>query len=496
MSPLPACCYQVEKIRVLEQLARQDYHLSGNALMQRAGAAAFNILQKHWPKAKTITIVCGGGNNGGDGYVLAKLAAEQHFNVRVFYVGEFLPSTLLAKEAALDLQRSGVPVRPVAEKMPADFEVDVIVDALVGIGCKGVVSPALLDVIHQINTSGRDVFSIDIPSGLHANTGAAHGGAICATATITFLGLKPGLFTGAGPGHCGAVYFSDLGLEENIYAKISADAKRLSSLKLATYLPRRQRNAHKGYFGHTLIIGGDYGMAGAVRLAAEGAARVGSGLTTVATRVEHVCAVVAMRPELMCHPIHTVDDIEPLLEAASVIVIGPGLGQSSWSRALFQRVVQSKRPMVLDADALNMLAQDAQVHPQDNWVLTPHPGEAARLLACTSADIEQDRFQASRELHKKYGGVIVLKGAGTIVYGPEKYAHICDVGNPGMASGGMGDVLSGVIAGLLAQGLTNEIAARVGVLLHSLAADRAASQGERGLLAADLMSELRHYVNT
>ncbi|MCK4608327.1 MAG: NAD(P)H-hydrate dehydratase, partial [Gammaproteobacteria bacterium] len=254
------------------------------------------------------------------------------------------------------------------------------------------------------------------------------------------------------------------------------------------YLPERSSIAHKGCFGHVLVVGGDRGMAGAVRLAGEAAIRTGAGLATVATRGEHIMAVSGMRPELMCYGINSGVDLAPLLARASVVVVGPGLGRSAWSLDLWQTVINDTKPKVVDADGLNWLAENSGY--SDNWILTPHPGEAARLLGCDTVTIQQDRFKAVRALQQKYGGVCVLKGAGTLVADADKI-YICTAGNPGMASGGMGDVLSGIIGALLAQGLNLTEAARLGVMLHSHAADLAAERfGARALLASDLFHTL------
>lgn len=256
----------------------------------------------------------------------------------------------------------------------------------------------------------------------------------------------------------------------------------------------RPRDAHKGLFGHVLIIGGDYGMAGAVKLAGEAALRVGAGLVSIATRPEHTSAIVSGRPELMCHGIKEAKELKPLLAKASVIVLGPGLGQSAWSKQLFKTVLNTPQPKIIDADGLNLLAK--QPKKSNHWILTPHPGEATRLLNITSKDIQSDREKAVKQLQQKYDGVIVLKGAGSLVCSANSLS-ICQAGNPGMASGGMGDVLSGVIGGLLAQQFTLQQAAELGVCIHAHAGDLAAQQhDERGMLASDLMPYLRELMNS
>lgn len=269
-------------------------------------------------------------------------------------------------------------------------------------------------------------------------------------------------------------------------------ATPLTDSMLRAWLPPRARASHKGDYGHVLVVGGDHGMVGAVRLAGEAAARTGSGLVSIATRAAHAAVIAAVRPELMCHGVECARDLRVLLQRASVIAIGPGLGQSAWAHDMLAAVLQMRLPRVVDADALNLLAQEPM--QCDHWVLTPHPGEAARLLGMTTKQVQADRLQAAQALQQRYGGVCVLKGAGTLVCTSESVA-ICEAGNPGMASGGMGDVLTGVIAGLLAQGLSLVDAACAGVYIHAKAGDRAAQEGERGLLASDVMPHLRKLVN-
>ncbi|TLY47212.1 MAG: NAD(P)H-hydrate dehydratase [Gammaproteobacteria bacterium] len=256
----------------------------------------------------------------------------------------------------------------------------------------------------------------------------------------------------------------------------------------------RARDAHKGLFGHALIVGGDHGMTGAVRLAGEAALRVGAGLVSVGTQAESITAIISARPEIMAHAVKTGKDLIPLLKKASVIVLGTGLGQTRWSQQLFKQVLSSTQTKVMDADALNLLAKQAK--KSENWILTPHPGEAARLLGCTVKEIQENRIKAVKALQKHYGGVVVLKGPGSLVCS-NRSLRICLAGNPGMASGGMGDVLSGVIGGLLAQHFNLQQAAECGVYLHAVAADKAASLrgGERGLLASDLMPYLHQLIN-
>jgi hydroxyethylthiazole kinase-like uncharacterized protein yjeF len=234
-------------------------------------------------------------------------------------------------------------------------------------------------------------------------------------------------------------------------------------------------------------------MAGAARLAGEAALRVGAGLVTVATRPENVASVIADRPELICRGIEKPEQLEALLDRADVLAVGPGLGQEPWAAALFEAALLHDKPCVLDADALNLLAR--RPSHSDHWILTPHPGEAGRLLGLTAAEIQRDRLASARSINTRYGGTVVLKGAGTLVVCDQALPSICDQGNPGMASPGMGDVLTGVIAGIAAQTSDLAGAARAGVLVHAMAGDMAARRGERGLLATDLFAYLPTCVN-
>lgn len=268
----------------------------------------------------------------------------------------------------------------------------------------------------------------------------------------------------------------------------------LKKSDFAKYLKPRNKESSKGDFGHVLIVGGDYGFSGAVRMAGEAALRVGAGLVSVATRPEHALALNIARPELMCHAIATATELEPLLSKASTVVIGPGMGRSAWAQKLLYLVLKTeKNVVVVDADGLNLLAEKPSY--KENWILTPHPGEAARLLKKSVQEIQADRASAVKELQNRFGGVCILKGAGTLVLGADGVPAICEAGNPGMATAGTGDILSGVIGGLLAQKIPLLDAAKFGVLIHAMAGDLAARQGERGMVATDLYPYLRQLVN-
>lgn len=484
--------FQTQQITHFEKNLFDSKAYTAEELMERAGDAAFNTLLQHWPYASNLIVFCGKGNNGGDGFVLARRAHEKGLQVQVYstipleaYQGE-------AARAVSKLIKSGVLIEA---KIPDEpLFADVIVDALLGIGLKGEVVEPYVSLIHLINQTKIPVLAIDVPSGLEANTGQVLGCAVHADVTLTFIALKAGLFTGKASGYCGRLLCHNLDISDAYLNQLEPFAMRLTWNQVKPVLSRRQRFAHKGNYGHVLVIGGDYGMGGAVRMAAEAAMRVGAGLVSVATRPEHVSIVSGSRPEIMCHQVISAENLEPILEKATVIIIGPGLGKTEWAEGLLNKALKMNVPKVLDADALNLLA--LLPLQRDDWVLTPHPGEAARLLGCSIKEIDINRFAAVAELQRHYHGVVVLKGSGTLIQSKEAFPVVCTEGNPGMATGGMGDILSGIIGGLLAQGLSLKKAAEAGVLIHALAADKAAKNGgERGLLATDLLVYLRELVN-
>jgi hydroxyethylthiazole kinase-like uncharacterized protein yjeF len=485
----PRALYTAAEVRALDQAAIAG-GIPGIQLMKRAGRATFECVQQRFPQV-AITVYCGVGNNAGDGYVVAALAAQRRVPVQVIQVGapeKLSGDARLAYEFAL---QEGVAMQAFSEAV-APTE-GVIVDALLGIGLTGDLKPAFAAAIEQINSSGLPVVAVDIPSGLNADTGAVHNGAVHASLTITFIGTKRGLLTGRGPAVCGEVILADLAVPVDSSAGASATECLVTEDLLALLAPRAA-DAHKGDFGHVMVIGGDTGYGGAALMAAEAAARTGAGLVSIATRPEHIPAILARRPEVMACGVVSGQELEPWLARPTVLVVGPGLGRSPWSEQMLQQAVKSGLPLVLDADALNILAA-GRVVPEgtrrDNWLLTPHPGEAARLLGVNTADIQQNRFTSVQSIQHRYGGAVILKGAGSLVAGKDSVVGVVTAGNPGMASGGMGDVLSGILGGLIAQGLTMTTAARLGACLHASAADLAAGEvGQRSLLATDVIPYL------
>ena len=466
-------------LRALETKATAHLDGDGFALMARAGQAAWRELLRRWPQAQRIVVACGPGNNGGDGYVLALHALESGRRVVVLRLAGHEPADGLARRACDAYVQAGGAVEAFGDQVPA---ADVLVDALFGIGLARPLEDDAAALVDAINSAVAPVLSLDAPSGVDTDTGTVRGVAVRAEATVH---------------HAGELALAGLDVPPELFDGVEPVAVFLQAGDLAGRFPPRSRNAHKGHSGYLLCIGGDHGTGGAVLLAAEAALRSGAGLVGVATRAGHVPAALARRPEVMAQVVDGAAALRPLLERAGIVAIGPGLGQSAWGSALFGVALGAGKPLVLDADALNLLATGGVEHrlPADA-ILTPHPGEAGRLLQVTTAEVQADRIGAARRLCEAFGCVVVLKGAGTVVTVPGELPRVIAAGNPGMASGGTGDVLTGVIAALRAQGREAFEAAVTGALLHAAAGDLAAQAGgERGMLASDLFPHLRMLVN-
>ncbi len=467
----------------LDRLAIEGQGIDGYELMNRAGARAFATLMARWPEARAVTVCCGGGNNGGDGYVVARLAREAGLGVQLIALKPPEELSGDAARAARDWQQYGGKIEPDDERLRGD----VVVDALLGTGLDRPVRDDFARLIGHINDAGHPVLAIDVPSGLSADTGIPQGVSVRADVTVSFIGRKRGLYTGQAGRWCGERVFDDLDVPEVIYDSVEPDAVLLDPSRLEQWLPPRAPDTHKGKLGTVLIAGGNDGMAGAPVLAAQAALRTGSGLVHVATRATHATLAATVQPEIMGHGVEELNDLDPLLDAADVLALGPGLGRNDWAGAIWRRLLASDKPLVLDADGLNLLAESPT--ERGNWILTPHPGEAARLLGVEVAGIQSDRFSAVRELAQRFEATVVLKGHGTLIGEPGGGVAVCPFGNPAMASAGMGDALTGIIASLRGQGLEAFDAACCGVLVHALAGDQAAS-GRRQILASDLIGRL------
>jgi NAD(P)H-hydrate epimerase len=492
MEHLPEALYGAADVRAADRRAVERHGLGDGILMERAGAAAFALLRERFPRARRIGVVCGPGNNGGDGYVVARLAQAAGMDVEVLSPAS--PDKLNGDA------RSAYEHWHAAHGLAAhnDFsrlaDCDVIVDALLGTGLERPLEGVWQDAVTAINAARRPVLALDLPSGLHADSGRVLGSAVRAQLTLSFIGLKAGLFTGAGREYSGTILFDDLAVSAGVFDGMQPLARRITRKNLRGLIKPRARHAHKGEAGRVLIVGGQPGMPGAPRLAGEAAYRAGAGLVKVATHTAHAAAISAACPELIAHGVSQGLHVGECAHNANAIAVGPGLGLDTWGRELALATFELDVPRVVDADGLRHLA--AQPRKSANWVLTPHPGEAAALLDIACEDVQHDRVRVARAIAKRYGGVCVLKGSGTIVTdGSDAPVWLCDRGGPALATAGTGDVLTGILAALLAQGLTPLDAARLGVWLHASAGDCVAAQGERGMLASDLLLPLRNLVN-
>lgn len=496
MVSLPWPLYACEQVKKLDHLAILQENLSPSELMQRAAIAAWNVFREHWPDAKTVAIVCGQGNNGGDGYELACLAKQNGLVVNVYDVApaeedrrKRSPET---QQACQKWLQSGGNILSI----PAAFNEAVIVDALLGTGVHFPVGPIFSAAIQAINHSQNPVLAIDIPSGLNGDTGVIRVGepVVKATVTVTFVGVKVGLISHQGNEVVGKLHFDPLGISEKLRALVEPVAYQLDYSVAKNKLNPRSLSANKGDQGHVLIIGaGKAQFGGAVCLAGEAALRAGAGLVSVIVAPESMIRSAHATSELMMTTCTAFDEVKNLFERAKVILLGPGLSQNAWGEKAFHYAIKQSIPMVIDADGLNWLAQ----YPEkvEHAILTPHPGEAARLLNTTVEAIQQDRVRSVKQLQAAFGGVIVLKGAGTLVMDPSQRIEIMPGAFPALATGGTGDVLAGVISALLAQGLSPFDAAKLAVCTHAMAGEEQGKKGIRGMIASDLFLSIRRLLN-
>lgn len=484
--------YRVEQARALDRRAIAELGIAGYTLMSRAGEAAARWLTEHYPLAQHIVVLAGPGNNGGDGYVMARALRRAGRAVEMLALPSRSSPSVDAAQARSEWQAAGGQTQAWSGQLPL---AEIYVDALFGIGLGRALGGEAAAMVAALNAVAVPVLALDLPSGLDADSGQALGPVVRAERTLSFIVDKTGLHTGDAADCCGAIEVADLGLPGAFLASEAPAAERLQAARLQQWLPRRRRTGHKGDYGHVLVVAGEEGYGGAARLAAEAAARGGAGLVSLRTRAAHVAPILAARPELMVRASEQTPAAgQGIGVDADVLVVGPGLGRGDWGRGWLNWALAQARPLVLDADALNLLAADPRPLPAGS-IITPHPGEAARLLATTTAQISADRYAAAAELASRYRCVAVLKGAGSLIAAAGQLTRVCPYGNPGMASGGSGDVLAGLTGALLAQGLDPFDAASAGVLAHALAGDAAAVVGERGLLAGDLLAALRPVLN-
>lgn len=484
-------------MRQLDALSAADQGVSEYELMRRAGAAAVAHLRRLWPAANRFAVLCGTGNNGGDGWVVARLLHAAGLKCDAYLLGDQERIQGPAREA-FDAWQAATGLEPrnattFYDEDASACPAEILIDALVGIGIKGSPRESFDRLVERVNLLRRPVLSLDAPSGLNTDTGAMTSAVISATVTLTFIALKPGLLTGRARNVVGDLLLEPLGTAPGVLEQVEPTAVCLPSALPDSLAQPRARAAHKGDCGHVLVVGGNAGMGGAAILAAGAALRGGAGLVTLATRAQHVAASLVRHPEVMAIDIDSTDILSSLCDRASAIVVGPGLGQDAWAAACIRFVLESDVPAVIDADAINLLARHKGFKGgQRLRILTPHPGEAARLAGCSVATIESDRVGWATRLAQEWDSAVILKGAGTVVDSGEagRVPRICAAGNPGMATGGMGDVLAGLLGALLAQGYSLSDAAEGGVYAHAAAADIAWKEHGIGLTAGDVLSHL------
>jgi NAD(P)H-hydrate epimerase len=490
--------YKVNQLQRYEADAAQVIGISLWALMQRAGANVFQQILDKFPDARELKIICGKGNNGGDGYIIAALAHQAGLSVTVVVNGTRASIVGNAQQALNQLDELQVNVTffqdvELIQHAIKRFRGDLLVDCLFGIGFNEPLASPYVQLITEINKAQCPRVSVDVPSGLNADLGTVSTVAVEATLTVTLIAYKQGLLSGQAANYVGNLQLETLGTNQAL-AQLTKAVVFFQNAQNLPVVIKRQPCSHKGHVGLLLAVGGNHAYTGAICLAAEAALRSGASLVSVCCHEMSRTTLLTRRPELMI----AANSAKALsrsstIEKAKSIILGPGLGQDSWSLALFDFVMQLPQPKIIDADALRLLAKKPIKNNQ--WVLTPHPGEAADLLACSIAEIEADRFSAVKKIALQYGGVCVLKGAGTLISNG-KITWVNSTGNPGMASGGMGDVLSGIIGALILQ--TSDIlsAARLGVYIHGLAADIITQKyGQIGLLASDLSPEIQRLIN-
>ena len=500
--------YSAKQVLQNEAVITKKLNISMPDLMERAGLGAFKQILHCWPNINSILVVCGKGNNGGDGFVIARLAHLAGLNVSVLLINDKVTQGN-ARVAYQALQDVGVNIIKKGQSLGYDpeqvitrFSGELIVDSIFGIGFYGPLSEEVKNLIITINQHKANKISIDIPSGLSANTGQVESIAVIANVTITFIVLKQGLLTARAANHIGKLFLDDLEIGPDFISHISHQLEHEDNQAIIysqgsddlPKLTKRLATNHKGSMGLLLAIGGNIGMPGAIRLSSEAALRSGASLLAVSCHERNQALVFNARPELMLAPSSVrVLVNSTILTKAKMLILGPGLGRDEWAKQMFDLVFLQKKPCVIDADALYFLSKTNARSSQ--WVLTPHPKEASLLLNCTVTEIEANRFNAVQKIAQKYGGICLLKGAGSLISDGQKI-WLNPTGNPGMASGGMGDVLSGIIAALMLQMPDAFKAVRLACYIHGAAADRIADKnGQRGMLASDLFAELQHLVN-
>lgn len=484
--------YAASDVRAIESAVAAA--LAPPPLMERAGLAAAHFARElAGGNGKPVLVVAGPGNNGGDAFVVARHLKKWWFKVQVAFAGDQGKLSSDASEALQAWRATGGEILP---EPPATGRWGLVVDGIFGIGLEREVGGRYAEWIRHINALGATVLALDVPSGLHSDTGRVLGTAVVADHTATFIALKPGLLTLDGPDHCGEVHLCTLDLDARAFPPASGFL--IGRDVLDSLLKPRRRNSHKGDYGSIAVIGGDHGMVGAALLAGRAALRLGSGRVYLGLIARDAPFVDPDQPELMLRSA----DAALKLGHLSALAVGPGLGQTPDAAFYLGIALESGLPLVLDADALNLIGSDPQLASRARerrcaTLLTPHPAEAARLLGTTTREVQADRIAAALALSSRFNAHVVLKGAGSICACPDGTWHINTSGNPGMASAGMGDVLTGIIAALLGQGVEARSALLAGVYLHGAAADELLARGTGliGLTAGETIDAARTLIN-
>lgn len=474
--------YTSEQVYELDRLTIANDKQPGKILMAKAADAVWQQIQSRWSDKNRIVIFAGSGNNGGDAFALANQAQCANYDVTVYALGDLSRQSAESCYYRLLWEQNGGITETWQEQ---ELEADIIVDGLLGIGLSKVLDEHWQSLIATINSHAAIKVAIDIPSGLNANTGRAMPCAIESDITVSFIGRKLGCYLADGPDFCGERIFADLAVSQSTENRVDAIAYVLDTHNI--HLPhRRKNNSFKNQYGHVLIIGGAPGMVGAVQLSGISALRCGAGLVSLCVHPDNFVAAASSHAELM---VSTWDELAEQLKRASVVLIGPGLGRCADAKALLESIKGQDLPMVIDADALQ--SDFIEVIKSSHVVLTPHPGEMARLLGTTADAIQTDRVNALQTITQRWQHTCILKGAGTLIAQGEEQLAVCLNGHAGMATAGMGDVLAGMTAGYLALGLAPIEAAQTAVFIHALAADLFAQEQEGDcLIATDIVERI------
>jgi NAD(P)H-hydrate epimerase len=494
-------------MRRLDEMTIKECGLPGVVLMENAGRGAARLTAEHFGDlgGRRVAVVCGKGNNGGDGLVMARIFHGWQARVRIYLLGR---REAVSGDARINLEvamKMGLDLVEISEEAHLDrldlSGADLVIDAILGTGLASEVKGLYRDVIEAINRGRARVMSVDVPSGLDSDTGRVWGTAVRADLTVTFGLPKIGLVLDRGEEFSGRLEVLDIGIPPHALAAADPGKELLTEAGLKGLLRPRDRTAHKGHFGHVLLVAGSTGKTGAAALAAQAAARTGAGLVTLAVPAGLNAILENKVTEVMTEPLpeemsgfvgaEAVDRVLELAVGKSVLALGPGLGTNPGAGELVRNLVERcDLPLVIDADGLNALVGQTEVlrRARREVVLTPHPGEMSRLTGLGTAQLAADRLKAAKEMAQSFGIYLALKGHRTVVAAPDGRLWLNTSGGPHMASGGMGDILTGILAGLISQGIRVEDAARLGVYVHGLAADQAASGlGAVGLMASDLL---------